>query len=110
MESALLSEKVRNKKLISQKSSRIRDLESELEEIRTENRTLEIRVRALNNELSTYKKGRIGRYSNPIPRKPISSRESSRDRNSRNASADRRVGRPSARPPSYSKQSALSSR
>lgn len=98
-------EKARCKKLVSQKNGQIRNMESELDELRTDSRSLEIRVRALNNELQTYKRGRPGRYkTHNIP----SSRESSRDRNVRQASSDSRASR-KTRPPVY-RQSTASSR
>ena len=99
----LTGEKARCKKIVSQKNGQIHKLESELDELRTDNRSLEIRVRALNNELQTYKRGRTGRY----PIRTIS-RESSRDRNIRQKSQERRSVR-NSRPPVY-RQAATSSR
>ena len=107
----MTSEKAKSKKAISSKNQRIQKLEDELEEMRTDHRSLQLRVKALNNELQTYKRGRTGRPSRPQTSRnsarPWNSRESSRDRNSRAGSIDRKIERKS-RPPVY--RSTLSSR
>ena len=112
MEKTMTSEKAKFKKTISSKNQKIQKLEDELEELRTDHRSLQLRVKALNNELQTYKRGRTGRPSARPPSSRMtsrisSSRETSRERNSRAGSLDRRVERKS-RPPVY--RSTISSR
>ena len=108
----MTSEKAKFKKTISSKNQKIQKLEDELEELRTDHRSLQLRVKALNNELQTYKRGRAGRPSARPPSSRMTSRisnsrETSRERNSRAGSLDRRVERKS-RPPVY--RSTISSR
>ena len=112
MEKTMTSEKAKFKKTVSSKNQKIQKLEDELEELRTDHRSLQLRVKALNNELQTYKRGRAGRPSARPPTSRLtsrisSSRETSRERNSRAGSLDRRVERKS-RPPVY--RSTISSR
>ena len=108
MENAMNSEKARCKKTVAQKSARIRELESEMSELKTQNKSLDIRVRALTTELQTYKRGRTGgRFQNSYHQSRESSRERQSRQNSRQSSMERRVPRKN-RPPVY--RSTVSSR
>ena len=51
MESALSTEKTKNKKIISQKNAQIKSLEGELRECQSENRKLDSRLQKLKTEL-----------------------------------------------------------
>jgi len=108
MENAMNAEKARCKKTVAQKSARIRELESEMSELKTKNKSLDIRVRALTTELQTYKRGRTGgRFQKSYHQSRESSRERQSRQNSRQNSMERRVPRKN-RPPVY--RSTVSSR
>jgi hypothetical protein len=81
MESALSTEKTKNKKIISQKNAQIKSLEGELRECQSENRKLDSRLSKLKTELETYKRGRKPVISHASVSR-IRSRENSYDRNS----------------------------
>ena len=77
MEKALSDEKSRSKRTISDQKAKIRTLEKELTEVRTEAKHLEIRNRALSNELATYKRSKVrGRVSRDSSRESRISRVS----------------------------------
>lgn len=109
METGLAAEKARNKKIIAQKNTRIKNLEADLSECQSENRKLEIRTSKLKSELEPYKRGRNPlRRSNPIP---LSTRERSiNDRNRRTNSNDSRGKRQSYRSLHDGTQSSMAKR
>jgi len=122
MERSLTKEKTQFKKILNEKRQKIRQLEHDLEKIKTDKKSLEIRVRALNTELSTYKRTvGVGGYSTRnrgrsaaqnISRSRDSSRESnrriSRHRANLTPSSSREPSRERKRPPIYSRGTASS--
>jgi hypothetical protein len=110
LERNLTEEKTRNKKISNEQKRKIKILEVELDEIKTDNKSLEIRIRALNNELSVYKRGKgnsIGSRGRPI--RTVRSRDSSRDSKRSNKSNNtRQPNTRQTRPPLYSRPTSAS--
>merc|ERR1719192_190560 len=103
MEQNLTVEKARFKKEANEQKRKIKLLEGELEETKTDNKSLEIRIRALNNELAVYKKSKTSIGSRGRPIRQIRSRDSSRDSKRSTKSSIRQ-----SRPPLYSRPTSSS--
>jgi len=97
MESALSTEKTKNKKNISQKNAQIKSLEGELRECQSENRKLDSRLQKLKTELETYKRGRKPVISHASVSR-IRSRENSYDRNSQRSTGRQNSRERTSRP------------
>ena len=109
MEKALSDEKARSKRIISDQKSKIRSLEKELTQTKTESKHLEIRNRALSTELQSYKRSKVtsrGRASRDSSRESRMSQprvSALRGRNSRESSRER-----VKRPPAYARPTSSS--